>query len=127
MLGINENDFVAATKATFKLGIEFVNWGAIGERYFHPFGSFTQDLQVVHFHQIYLRERKRRAVPDISSWSMSAVAADGRGANARPPCRVSTMRSTRRPGSGIPAELRAKTAALSRRSSTPKSMARAAT
>jgi tryptophan halogenase len=90
MLGINENDFIAATKATFKLGIEFVNWGAIGERYFHPFGSFTQDLQGVHFHQIYLRQRKRRAVSDISSWSMSAVAAAmGRyarpGANARPP------------------------------------------
>ena len=60
MLGINENDFVAATKATFKVGIEFVNWGAIGERYFHPFGSYGQDLQGVHFHQLYLRERKRR-------------------------------------------------------------------
>src|SRR2546430_2238273 len=75
MLGINENDFVAATKATFKLGIEFVDWGGIGERYFHPFGSFSQDLQGVHFHQLYLRERKRRMLQDISAWSMSAVAA----------------------------------------------------
>jgi tryptophan halogenase len=75
MLGINENDFVAATKATYKLGIEFVNWGGIGERYFHPFGSFAPDLQGLHFHQLYLRERKRRVMQDISAWSMSAVAA----------------------------------------------------
>ncbi len=90
MLGINENDFVAATKATFKVGIEFVNWGGIGERYFHPFGSYGQDLQGVHFHQLYLRERKRRVMQDISAWSIGAVAAAlgryGRpGAGARPP------------------------------------------
>lgn len=83
MLGINENDFVAATQGSFKLGIEFVNWGGIGERYFHPFGFHGHDLQGVHFHQLYLRERKRRPLPDISSWSMSAVAA-ARGKFARP-------------------------------------------
>jgi tryptophan halogenase len=90
MLGLNENDFVAATRATFKLGIEFVNWGAIGERYIHPFGFFGQDLQGVHFHQLYLRERSRKVIQDISAWSMSGVAASlGRyarpGAQARPP------------------------------------------
>ena len=75
LLGINEDEFVRATQATFKLGIEFVNWGRLGQRYFHPFGGLGQDLQGVHFHQLYLRERKRRVMPDISSWAMSAVAA----------------------------------------------------
>jgi tryptophan halogenase len=83
MLGINENDFIVATKATFKLGIEFVNWGGIGERYFHPFGGYAQDLQGVHFHQLYLRERKRRVMQDISAWSMCAAAA-AQGRYARP-------------------------------------------
>ena len=90
MLGINENEFVAATKATFKIGIEFVNWGDVGQRYFHPFGTYGQDLQGVHFHELYLRERRRRVLQDISAWSMSSVAASlGKfarpGPTARPP------------------------------------------
>jgi tryptophan halogenase len=83
LLGINENDFVAATRATFKLGIEFVNFGRVGQRYFHPFGLVGQDLQGIPFHQLYLRERMRRVMPDISAWSMSAVAA-ARGKFVRP-------------------------------------------
>jgi tryptophan halogenase len=75
MLGINEDEFVAATKGTFKLGIQFVDWGAPRERYFHPFGDHGQDFRGVHFHQLYLRERKRRELDDISAWSMSATAA----------------------------------------------------
>ena len=65
MLGIDENEFLRATQGTIKLGIEFVNWGAIGDRYFHPFGAHGEDLSGVHFHQLYLRERKRRTMQDI--------------------------------------------------------------
>ena len=75
MLGLDENAFLAATAGTFKLGIEFVNWGAIGERYFHPFGTYGHDLQGIHFHQLWLRENARRPIEDIAAWSMSAMAA----------------------------------------------------
>jgi tryptophan halogenase len=89
LLGINEDEFVAATQGTFKLGIEFVDWGAIGERYFHPFGSHGADLNGVHFHQFYLRELKRGALPDIRQWSMSGVAAElGRFARPGPDARL---------------------------------------
>jgi tryptophan 7-halogenase len=75
MVGINEDEFLAASQGTFKLGIEFVDWGEQGERYFHPFGPHGTDLRGVHFHQLYLSERKRRELPDVREWSMSAVAA----------------------------------------------------
>ncbi|HVI99383.1 MAG TPA: tryptophan halogenase family protein [Sphingomonas sp.] len=74
MLGINENEFIAATQGTFKAGIEFVDWGAIGERYLHPFGYHGHEIHGVAFHQLYLRARSRRAMPPISDWSMSAAA-----------------------------------------------------
>ncbi|WP_308815120.1 tryptophan 7-halogenase [Sphingomonas sp. GV3] len=84
MLGLDENGFVAATSGTFKLGIEFRDWGALGETYFHPFGNHGHDLQGVHFHQLWLRERSRRPIPSVEAWSMSAVAAaNGKFGRAR--------------------------------------------
>jgi tryptophan halogenase len=75
MLGINENEFIAATNGAYKLGIEFVDWGKIGDRYFHPFGAYGHEIHGVNFHQFYLREAARRPMPDISEYCMSAAAA----------------------------------------------------
>ena len=83
MVGIDEDAFLAASQGTFKLGIEFVGWGAEGERYFHPFGPHGQTFRGVQFHQLYLRELKRRPLPDIREWSMCGVAAE-LGRFARP-------------------------------------------
>src|SRR3954453_7353349 len=89
MLGLNEDEFLAATQGTFKLGIEFVDWGALGERYFHPFGAHGADLNGVHFHQLYLREAKQRQLPDIREWSMSPVPPElGRFARPGPGARL---------------------------------------
>ena len=55
-LGISEAEFVRETDGSFKLGIEFVNWGRIGERYFHPFGQYGAEFDYVPFYQYWLRE-----------------------------------------------------------------------
>src|SRR5687768_9469329 len=54
-IGIDEAEFMARTRATFKLGIDFENWGRIGDRYIHPFGTFGRGQGDVVFHQYWLR------------------------------------------------------------------------
>ena len=75
LLGIDEHDMMARTQGTMKLGIEFVDWGLPGERYFHPFGAFGIDLDGVPFHQHWLRLRAAGRVDGIENFSASALAA----------------------------------------------------
>ena len=51
LLGIDEREMMAATQATFKLGIQFANWGQVGESYFHPFGTYGYHIGGIAFHQ----------------------------------------------------------------------------
>ena len=74
-LGIPEAEFVRETKATYKLGIEFRDWGRVGDRYVHPFGSVGRDLDGIDFHRIWLKFRNRPGVGGIGDYAMSAVAA----------------------------------------------------
>ncbi len=74
-LGIDENEFMRATQGTFKLGIEFVNWGAIGDRYIHGFGLVGQATQALPFHHFWLRMAALgRALP-LEAYSINTVAA----------------------------------------------------
>ena len=43
LVGIKEDEFVAATQGTFKLGVEFQNWGKLGDRYMHAFGMIGHE------------------------------------------------------------------------------------
>lgn len=74
MLGIREADFMKATDATFKLGIEFVNWGRQGDRYFHPFGEHGADMQGVDFHQYWLHTHHNGNAHPIEDYSLCARA-----------------------------------------------------
>jgi tryptophan halogenase len=74
-LGIDEDEFVRATGATFKLGIEFRDWGRIGERYMHGFGRLGQDLATLPFYQYWLRMRHAGSDLDLASFSINQAAA----------------------------------------------------
>jgi tryptophan halogenase len=75
ILGLDEFDFVAKTQATFKLGIEFVDWLRIGERYIHPFGRFGGDFGFTPFHQQWLRARHYGYEVPIDDFSLNIQAA----------------------------------------------------
>ncbi len=75
MLDINENAFLKATRGTFKLGIEFVNWGKRGDRYLHPFGNYGSDIHGIPFHQLWLRERQIGDPGPIDDYCVNAIAA----------------------------------------------------
>jgi tryptophan halogenase len=75
VLGINERDFIQATQATFKLGIDFHNWGRDGHRYFHQFGEFGVNIKGVSFHQLWLRLVAHGHSFPLSDYSPAAVAA----------------------------------------------------
>ena len=74
-LGIDENDFLAFTNGSFKLGIEFVDWARLGNRYFHPFGSFGVDFDAVTLHQHWLRQRAGGDTTPLGDYSMAWAAA----------------------------------------------------
>ncbi len=74
LIGLDEALFVRETKATMKLGIEFVNWGRIGERYLHSFDQPGHNFQGVAFHQYWLKHRARADVGDLSDYCMGAQA-----------------------------------------------------
>ena len=56
-LGIKEAEFMSATRATFKLGIEFKDWGRTGDSYIHPFGTFGSGKSTIPFHHYWSRLR----------------------------------------------------------------------
>jgi len=79
LIGLDEASFVRATKASFKLGIEFVDWTAPSTRYFHPFGHYGVPAGQVPFHQRWLKAQAEGDPRPLSAWSLATrLAADNR-------------------------------------------------
>ena len=73
-IGIPEAEFMAATRATFKLGIEFNDWGAIGDSYIHPFGTFGDGRDEIDFHHYWTRLRREGLpVAPLDEYSMGVM------------------------------------------------------
>ncbi len=54
LLGINEQAFMKATQASFKLGISFENWGQKETDYIHSFGMTGKECWAGEFHHFWL-------------------------------------------------------------------------
>jgi len=75
VLGMKEVDFVVQTQATFKLGIQFIDWGRIGDSYIHGFGKIGQGIGPLPFHQFWLKQFLAGKAADIGAYSLQTVAA----------------------------------------------------
>jgi tryptophan halogenase len=74
MLELDEDDFIRDTQASFKLGIEFVNWGRLGDRYIHGFGVIGQDNWTVDFHQYWLKQFLAGKAGELDRYSINTSA-----------------------------------------------------
>jgi len=74
MLDLDENEFVRETQASFKLGIEFVNWGRLGDRYIHGFGVIGQDNWTVDFHHYWLKQYMAGKAHELDRYSINTMA-----------------------------------------------------
>ncbi|PKI17177.1 tryptophan halogenase family protein [Colwellia sp. 12G3] len=68
LLGINEAEFMAATNATFKLGISFESWRDVNKDYIHSFGYLGQDCWACGFQHFWLKGLKKGIVSDIGDY-----------------------------------------------------------
>lgn len=73
-LGIDENEFLRQTNGTFKLGIEFVDWGSIGTSYTHGFGKIGRDSGFASFHHYWLKAYQAGLAPELGEYSINSVA-----------------------------------------------------
>ena len=76
VMGLDEFEFMRRTQATFKLGIEFVDWGKQGHRYFHQFGPHGVQFDFAPLHQYWLKQHAiQDNMPSIDEYSMAWAAA----------------------------------------------------
>jgi tryptophan halogenase len=74
LLDINEQEFMAATGATFKLGISFEGWRARGEDYIHSFGATGTDHFTAGFQHFWLKGRERGLAGDYGDYCLELAA-----------------------------------------------------
>ena len=75
LVQLDEAEFMRRTQATFKLGIQFVDWVRTGHQYIHAFGVIGQDWEWLRCHQYWLRANERGRARDFGDFSINCAAA----------------------------------------------------
>lgn len=76
LLGINESEFMRATNATFKLGIQFDHWKDVGESYFHSFGTTGKDHWSAGFQHFWMEGKERGIDAPYTEYCLELKAAE---------------------------------------------------
>ena len=76
LIDLNEPDLIRETRATYKLGIELVNWNGDGSRYFHPFGRYGGPHDASMFYHRWIRAKLAGATQSPTNYSLSTRAAE---------------------------------------------------
>lgn len=92
-IGIDEKDFVKATKATFKLGIEFENWRHQGHKYMHAFGGVGKNFPFCDFYHFWIKSQQLGISGEFGDYSLNYQAAK-KGKFGR----ISSIKGTNLPG-----------------------------
>ena len=75
ILGLDVVEFVQKTQATFKLGIEFKDWGRVGHRFFHGFGGFGPKIRNRSSFMYWLRLSRNGGMPSYEEFSTATLMA----------------------------------------------------
>ena len=74
-LGIDEREFMRATQATFKLAIQFVDWGTLGNSFFHAFGDYGPSIDGISPHHHWRKLRGLGEPTPLDAYSVASSAA----------------------------------------------------
>jgi len=75
LMDVDEQEFMRATQATFKLGIVFDNWGEQGQSYIHSFGQIGQESWMAEFHQFWLEAKAQGFGGSLGDYCLELQAA----------------------------------------------------
>jgi tryptophan halogenase len=74
LLGIDEQEFMRATAATFKLGISFEGWRTGTDRYIHSFGVNGKSAWACEFHHFWLHGLSKGITTDLGAYCLELQA-----------------------------------------------------
>ena len=75
LLDVDEREMLSAVQGSFKLGIQFVNWGKIGDSYIHPFGDYGYNIDGISFHHVWHKYRAAGDKRPIQVFNIETMAA----------------------------------------------------
>ena len=75
-LGIDQNNFVEQTQATYKLGIAFRDWRRQGHQYWHPFGLFGPQINRLPFYHYWHKAKAQGLAATVDAFSVETAFAE---------------------------------------------------